>query len=257
MAKHDFLNSSFTLNETAMSLTTDFNGDVFPVSDCCNRTGDPRNGCMYTPSSYFRTFLPFSLESEPISIGDGLDTAYIADTLSFTHHEELSRVSLHCTSTEDCQDMCSERKGVWEPERDVCNITHFLSHVCYRLRFNGTHFALDTTDFVSTLGAGCFASASWSPYLYSPDFNASLVPIDVRPLASLHSQVRLNLDPVISASLFTEGCSDAFLENAQHAACFGLAFEDQQHMARVFIFIFFVVLAVETIVRVCRRVHFR
>lgn len=61
-------------------------------------------------------------------------------------------------------------------------------------------------------------------------------------------QIRLNFDPVISASLFTDGCSDAYLANAQHAACFGLAYEDQQHMARVFIVIFFAVFAVETIV---------
>lgn len=64
------------------------------------------------------------------------------------------------------------------------------------------------------------------------------------------TQIRLNFDPVISASLFTDGCSDAYLANAQHAACFGLAYEDQQHMARVFIAIFFAVFAVETIVRV-------
>ena len=61
-------------------------------------------------------------------------------------------------------------------------------------------------------------------------------------------QIRLNFDPVISASLFTDGCSDAYLANAQHAACFGIAYEDQQHMARVFVVIFFAVFAVETIV---------
>lgn len=58
----------------------------------------------------------------------------------------------------------------------------------------------------------------------------------------------MNFDPVVSASLFTDGCSDAYLANAQHAACFGIAYEDQQHMARVFVVIFFAVFAVETIV---------
>ena len=181
MVNHDFLDASFSMNETAMSLTTDFNGDVFPVSDACNRTGDPRSGCIYTSSSYFRTYLPFSHETERISIGDGLNVTYLTDTLSFTHHEELSRVNLHCTSTEDCQDLCSERSGFWEEERDICNITRFLSNVCYRLRFNGTRYALDRSDLVSSQDVGCFASAAWSPYLYSPNFNSSLVPIDVSP----------------------------------------------------------------------------
>ena len=179
MVDHDFMNASFLLNGTEMSLTTDFNGDVFPVSDCCNRTGDPRTGCIYSSSSYFRTYLPFSQENEQISIGDGSNSTYLTDTISFTYHEELSRVNLHCTSTEDCEDLCSERKGIWEEDRDICNITHFLSNVCYRLRFNGTHYSLDTSDFVSSIDVGCFASSSWSPYLYSPDFNASFVPIDV------------------------------------------------------------------------------
>ena len=72
--------------------------------------------------------------------------------------------------------------GFWEEERDICNITRFLSNVCYRLRFNGTRYALDRSDLVSSQDVGCFASAAWSPYLYSPNFNSSLVPIDVSPL---------------------------------------------------------------------------
>ena len=55
----------------------------------------------------------------------------------------------------------------------------------------------------------------------------------------------MNVDPVISSSLLTKGCSDHHLRNATDAACFGTAYEDQLFIAETFFIISFCVFALE------------
>ena len=53
------------------------------------------------------------------------------------------------------------------------------------------------------------------------------------------------MDPVISSSLFTQGCSDRHLKNATDAACFGTSHEEQLIISNTFFVISVCVLGLE------------
>ena len=162
-----------------MELVTEMNGDLYPVSDCCNRTGDPTGGCIYTSSSYFESFISSSGEKVSIEVGDAFNHSYFNDIIPLINYKMIPKVTLHCTSTHDCQEMCADEEGTWDPETEICNIVSYLASVCYRVRFNESSFSLDDSDFVSASGTGCFASTDWSPYSYSPVVNSTLIPVHV------------------------------------------------------------------------------
>lgn len=55
----------------------------------------------------------------------------------------------------------------------------------------------------------------------------------------------MNVDPVVSSSLFTQGCSDRHLKNATDAACFGTSHEEQLIISNTFFVISVCVLGLE------------
>ena len=56
------------------------------------------------------------------------------------------------------------------------------------------------------------------------------------------------MDPAITASLLTQGCSDHYLLNSTRATCFGRAYEDQQMIGNVLFLTGICLFCLETIV---------
>lgn len=70
---------------------------------------------------------------------------------------------------------------------------------------------------VST-NSGCYYSSDFSTYIYAKQWTIpSTIPVVVRH----------DMDPVISASLYTKGCSDAYIDSMKNNKCFGLSRKEQ------------------------------
>lgn len=234
----EFINQPFYLNDTRMKKVEMKNGAVFPVSDACHRQGDPPEGCIYTPSIYFSLPVDNTTGTVSFTITNGGNLTYLEDSLPMTKRRYVRKQSLRCNSEMECEATCKRYQGVWVTSLQVCNITVHLNSLCYRFQKNGREFALDTSRVVSSKNVGCFSSRSWSPYRYR--LNPPSTPITI--------DIRYNLDPVISSSLLTSGCSDTYLFNSTLAACFGRNHEDQISIARTLLIVGMLLFCIETIV---------
>lgn len=154
------------------------NGDFFPVSDACHRQGDPGDGCIYTASSFFSTTVETS-DVISLIVSDGMNLTYFEDSVPLVDQKLIGKASLHCTSASDCRQMCEKRSGSWLDSMEVCNVTLYLSSLCYRLQKSGEDFTLDTSGFVSKTGIGCYQSNGWSPHLYSKLPTNRSIPLEV------------------------------------------------------------------------------
>ena len=238
MRQSDFINHPFYLNETKMGQVEMNNGKVFPISDACHRQGDPPGGCIYTPSTFFSIPIDNATDIISFSITNGGNVTYLEDSLPKTKQRYARKQSLRCTTELECESTCKRYQGVWVTSLQVCNITVHLNYVCYRFQKSGQEFALDTSGVVSFRNVGCYSSRNWSPYRYR--MNPPANPITVN--------IHYNLDPVISASLLTSGCSDAYLLNSTLAACFGRNHEDQLTVARTLIIVGILLISAESCV---------
>ena len=73
---------------------------------------------------------------------------------------------------------------------------------------------------------GCYYSSDFSPFIYAKQWTIpSTIPVVVRH----------DMDPVISASLYTRGCSDAYIDSMKNHKCFGLSRKEQDTIGYVLI----------------------
>lgn len=73
---------------------------------------------------------------------------------------------------------------------------------------------------------GCYYSSEFSPFIYAKQWTIpSSIPVIVRH----------DMDPVISASLYTNGCSDAYIDSMNNKKCFGLSRKEQTIIGYVLI----------------------
>ena len=72
------------------------------------------------------------------------------------------------------------------------------------------------TSFASKLG--CYYSSDYEPFVYSKQWKVpSSIPVEIRH----------RMDPVISASEYTRGCSDRYISKSKDANCFGTSKSQQ------------------------------
>lgn len=153
------------------------NGDLYPVSDACQRKGDPRDRCLYTASSFLQPFVRFR-ESCCCSSDRWRPDCVVEEDVPSLHYQRIDKSSLQCLKPMDCQHACESRHGNWSDVSAVCSVTTYLSSICYRLQWSGTLFQLDTTPSVSTANVGCFQSNRWSPFVYGEQ-PRSEIPLEV------------------------------------------------------------------------------
>ncbi len=177
--RYDFIVRKFFINSTELVRVNMMNGDLFPVSDACSRQGDPGDGCIYTASSFFSTTVDTLSDVVSFVISDGMNLTYFEDSAPLVDQKMVGKASLHCSSTTDCHQICKKRSGYWIPSMEMCNITLYLSSLCYRLQKSGEDFTLDTSGFVSKTGIGCYQSNGWSPYLYTKSPANGTIPLEV------------------------------------------------------------------------------
>ena len=91
---------------------------------------------------------------------------------------------------------------------------------------------------VST-NSGCYYSSNFSTYIYAKQWTIpSTIPVVVRH----------DMDPVISASLYTRGCSDAYIDSMKNNKCFGLSRKEQDMIGYKWIGVGIVILAVIAVI---------
>ena len=96
---------------------------------------------------------------------------------------------------------------------------------------------------VST-NSGCYYSSDFSTYIYAKQWTIpSTIPVVVRH----------DMDPVISASLYTKGCSDAYIYSMKNNKCFGLSRKEQDMIGYVLIGVGIVILiaVIAVIISLC------
>lgn len=172
-----FSSTSFYLDYFPFNKTEFSSGSFFPVSDACNKTLDPEGGCLYTPTYYFNA----QVESLPIvrySIRDQNHSIFYDESIKNVEIFILGKQDLRCATTKDCATACSIREGYWNNALMKCNITRYLSSVCYRLQLDEEGYHMDQSQLVDPNEIGCFYSNRWSPYSYSAQ-PSSLVTITV------------------------------------------------------------------------------
>ena len=92
------------------------------------------------------------------------------------------------------------------------------------------------TSFASKLG--CYYSSDYEPFVYSKEWKVpSSIPVEIRH----------RMDPVISASEYTRGCSDRYISKSKDATCFGLS-KTQQVVIGVVLFAFGVIIIVADVI---------
>ncbi|KAK8832969.1 hypothetical protein WA577_003947, partial [Blastocystis sp. JDR] len=230
-----FLSQSFWVNDTQMKKKEESNGPYFPVSDTCNRTNDPPSGCLYSPTSFFLTPISFSSDEFVFTLYSRKNESVFEDHINRVYQVFMTKAELRCSTIPECVEICGQKGGTWNTKAASCNITMFLHRVCYRVKQEAGLISLDTSDLVNPKAVGCFSSSAWSPYIYRP----------TPPKSTVFLAIRLNVDPVVSSSLFTQGCSDRHLKNATDAACFGTSHEEQLIISNTFFVISVCVLGLE------------
>ena len=167
-AKRAFFDTqSFYQNTSRLEHMEVRNGDLYPVSDACQRKGDPRDRCLYTASSFFATRLSVSENRVAVQVTDGDRIVFVEEDVPSLHYQRIDKSSLQCLKPMD-----------WSDVSAVCSVTTYLSSICYRLQWSGTLFQLDTTPSVSTANVGCFQSNRWSPFVYGEQ-PRSEIPLEV------------------------------------------------------------------------------
>ena len=163
------------------------NGDLYPVSDACQRKGDPNGRCLYAASSYFSTRLLVSENRVSVRVTDGDKIVLVEEDVPSAHYQRIDKSSLQCLKPMDCQQACESRHGSWNDDSAVCNVTTYLSSICYRVQWSGTLFRIDTTPSVSAVDVGCFQSNRWSPFVYGEQ-PKSEIPLEVPLFFHLNSR---------------------------------------------------------------------
>lgn len=142
----EFNMTSFFYDSSPLLFATIPQEHYFPLADSCSLKGDPKEGCMYSSSSYFVMNLTHVSGSFTIPIFNDLEDLVVNDTVSATRVIKYSKKSLNCWDGDSCSRMCSEHKGEWDYAKNECVITHYLSKVCYRVSFVNDSFVLDTSS---------------------------------------------------------------------------------------------------------------
>ena len=194
MKRPNFDSQSFYQNATKLERVEMRSGDLYPVSDACQRKGDPSGRCLYAASSYFTTRLLVSENCVSVQVTDGDRTVFVEDDIPSAHYQRIDKSSLQCLKTMDCQRACESRHGSWNDVSEVCNVTTYLSSICYRLQWSGTLFRIDTSPSVSAADVGCFQSNRWSPFVYGESPKRE-VPLEVSLLFSLNGRFATTWTP--------------------------------------------------------------
>lgn len=228
----------------------------FPVADSCNKSGDPSGGCLYSESIYHSFNYTVSSEVFNFTISDKNHKTILSDLVPLEDITRHSQRNLGCWDLSSCTKACDALSGVWNAYKNECIITRYLNKICYRVTYQDGKFVLDTSSYslIKLLTSrlidpevGCYYSNLWSPYLYA-DSDHKHVIINVFQYCLHYMQLRYYLDPVISASEETRGCSDDKLYWKEDGNCFGATVKDQLRLGKQVLLIGLVLLLIEVIV---------
>ena len=86
---------------------------------------------------------------------------------------------------------------------------------------------------------GCYYSSDYEPFVYSKQWD---VP------SSIPLEIRHRMDPVISASQYTRGCSDSYVSKPKDANCFGISKAQQVGSGITCIVIGVIIIAIDVAV---------
>ena len=86
---------------------------------------------------------------------------------------------------------------------------------------------------------GCYYSSDYEPFVYSKQWD---VP------SSIPLEIRHRMDPVISASQYTRGCSDSYVSKPKDANCFGLSKTQQVVIGVVLLAVGVIIIAADVAV---------
>ena len=234
----EFRNASFLINSVVMDPVEMPQLNFFPIADACNKTEDPLEGCLYSDSLYYSYNYTVIGDFFNFTVISDNGNAIISEHVPIRDISRIEQRKLNCWDRESCEHACRNLQGKWDVYTNECIVTRHLQSICYRVApFNGS-YALDKSETISAKSAGCFYSNFWSPYLYSEGASDRVITVNIRHY----------LDPVISASDETRGCSDDKWYRKDDCVCFGASKYNQSRSGEQMLIIGVVFLILEIII---------
>lgn len=194
----------------------------FPVADKCDKSKDPAEKCVYPDDVFYMTSSPmYAADTVTVSIYDEQMKEIASSTVQKQTYKTYTPSDLGCSDDRsECPSKCRNKNGVWYNQYQTCYVYYSISDFCFRVRKNNDAWVSDLPpkESLSYTGDGCYYSTRYSPAAYS---RSQTIP------ASIPVVIRSYLDPVISASETTRGCSDSYISGSANHYCFGMSRAEQ------------------------------
>ena len=147
-----FRGADFSVDDKKMEMDTTTSGKFYPVSDSCNKEGDPEERCVYTEALYYNTFIPISSKSSTsVTIMSGKDKL-VSKSFENMYSHIYTPSDLNCSKERSkCSSKCHNKGGEWNSATERCTVTYYLNSVCYRVAKANDKYMLDIPPYVLLL----------------------------------------------------------------------------------------------------------
>lgn len=141
----EFKGAKFTYEKTPLDMMTTKTGKYYPVSDSCNKDGDPEEKCVYTDALFYQTYASVSSSSSYTTITLMADNEELVSRKFANQQTTYYTASeLGCTKDKSkCSSKCHNKGGEWNSSSQQCTVHTYLSSVCYRVKKVGSSYKLD------------------------------------------------------------------------------------------------------------------